>query len=469
MKYGNRVGGFLTSVGHIIEARPLYCVAFFLIFMCVFYGFKLDHRGVGGGDELGYLRSAYHLVHNGVVSSSPIREEFEPTGRRAPGYPAFLAAGIRLIPDLYKNDFECVFNYEPGVSKEPHALVYLKYIQAGLLLFTALMVGWLILDITGRRVPAYLSLWFVGMHSFLGRYVNRLYAEVFGAFLMTLFTLFLYLGLKRKSVLHLLVSGVVLGYMTLTFPQWKLVGCVTIPSVLLCVVLVREKVLKMLVGVVLMAAIWVAIFHPWELRNERIFGRQFLSLGGGAVLEVRAQYDLMPWSAYFSSFAYWSRSPVLKKGLLKFVDKKHYVTLLRQEPGSAYQEMIKKRHDLSQVFNPVETNTRLMQGALETMKAHPVRHLLTAIPIAFRGMMNPTFSLFYIGVYFLFMLAVYKALVGKQWIVATLLATPLGLFGFNAMVTHGLPRYSEQAAPLLILGVVIGYCLKKKSVPNQIL
>jgi len=469
MNFRTRISEKLAPVGRLVEEKPAHCLAFFLVFFCFFYAFKLDHRGVGGGDELGFIRGAYHLVHSGVMSDDANRENPVPTARRAPGYSLFLAAGIQLVPDLLNHDFECVFEFKKGVAQEPEALVWLKRMQAVLLLATALMTAWLVLEFTGKRVPAYLTLWFIGFHPFLGRYVNRLYAETFGAFLITLFSVALYLGLKRKSIFHLAMSGFILGYLTLTFSQWKLVGFVTIPSIALYILLTKEHWKKLVVGLIVMTTLWVAMFSYWEKRNEGLAGYKFLSAGGGTVLQVRSLYDTMPWSAYWSSFAYWSRAPLLKKALITFVDKEHYVALVRHDEDSVYQhararrEFLAKKHDLKGENGLLELNNLLMVEAKQRILENPVRHLLTSIPIAYRTMMNPTFSVLYIGVYFLFMFAVYKTIRNKEWLLAVLLASPFALFGFNWLVTHGLPRYSEQATPLLVLGAVMGcnYMMKR--------
>ena len=462
-----RLGERLAPAGRFIEARPRAAVALFLAVFCLFYGLTLDHKGVGGGDELGYLRSAYHLVHQGVMSDTPHREDPQPTARRAPGYPFFLSLGIRLVPGLANHDFPCVFEFKRGADQEPQALVWLKYMQAVLLLATALMVGWLVLEFTGRRIPAYLALWLVGFHPFLMRYANRLYAETFGAFLMTALTVALYLGLKRKRILPLVAAGLLLGCLTLTFSQWKLVGMVTVPSVLLYILLTREKAARLLAGVVLMTVIWVSMFSYWEGRNEGLTGRRFLSAGGGAVLQVRSMYDTMPWSAWFSSFAYWSRSPLLKNGLTRFVDKRYWVALDRDDPEGVYRTARKHREELAREMSfsdektRVEVNFRLLDESLKVIKAHPVRHLLTSIPVAFRSMMNPLFSVLYIAVYVLYLQAVWRALRRRDWLLAVLLASPLALFGFNWLATHGLPRYSEQAAPLLVFGALMGWLRRK--------
>ena len=458
---------WLAPAGRYVEAYPWRCVLVFALIFSCYFAVKLDHRGVGGGDEIGYLRSAYHLVHNGVYSDSKTRTDAEPGYRRAPGYPFFLSLGVRLVPGLFNDDFACVFEYQKGVPKTPPVLVTLKYMQAGLLFLTALLTAWLVLEFTGRRVPAYVTLWLIGFHPFLERYANRLYAETLGAFLITLLSVLLYLGLKRKSIPLLALTGLVLGCLTLTFSQWKLVGMVTVPSAILYALLTRERLVRLLAGIACMAVLWVSMFSWWEGRNEQLTGRRFLSIGGGVVLQIRSLYDVMPWSAYLSSFAYWSRSPLLKEPLERFVDRKYWQALDRDDPEGVYKTAQHQREELARELGlqgeeaMLVVNFRVMDEALRRMAEHPVRHLLVSIPIAFRSMMNPLFSVLYIGVYYLFLLAVFRALRDRNWSLAVLLASPLALFGCNWLATHGLPRYSEQAAPLLVFGAIMGYSLRK--------
>lgn len=146
-----------------------------------------------------------------------------------------------------------------------------------------------------------------------------------------------------------------------------------------------------------------------------------------------------------------------------------YVALLRDAPEGVYRTSKKRRAEIiresgvSGEYAAVEWDRLAIEDALGIIKAHPVRHLLTSLPIAFRSMMNPMFSILYIYVYYLFIMGVWRSIVNREWVLATLFASPLALFGFNVLVTHGLPRYSEQAAPLLMLGAVVGYCLKSRT------
>ncbi|MGL1862006.1 MAG: hypothetical protein OCC46_05720 [Pseudodesulfovibrio sp.] len=452
----------LKNIGTLIVENPAKSVAFFVLFFCIFYAFKLDHGGLGGGDDIHYMRGAYYLANHGTYSTSPDPSDITLHARRAPGYPMFLAACMKIIPALNNNDFAWLFPTQRKRVEEPKILVYFKYIQAILLLATALMTAYLILDITGRKLPAYFTLWAIAFHPFLGRYVNRFYAEMLGAFLITAFSTALYIGIKKNKLPYFIVSGLFLGFLTLTYAQWKYVGSVGIASVFLFALLERKHLAKRILCITCMILAWVCVFYPWQMRNQEHFGKPFISSGGGTVLEVRSQYNLVSQSAYWASFLYWSRAPILKKTLETFVDKDQYIELMRDEPTGVYQGTQTKKHAMIKKYGVIETNSILQREALARMMEHPVKHLLMSIPVAFRLMMNATGSVLYIGVYYLFFFALYKSLRTKNWIICVLLASPIALFCMNTLLSHGLTRYNEQATPLLVLGAIIGWHMKRQ-------
>lgn len=134
---------------------------------------------------------------------------------------------------------------------------------------------------------------------------------------------------------------------------------------------------------------------------------------------------------------------------------------MRDEEEGYYHIAKSKRMELVAEKGFLGADLILKKESIERIKAHPVRHLLMTIPVGFRLMMNPMFSVFYIGVYALFCLAVWKAVRRGDWILTALFASPFMLFAFNALATHGLPRYNGHAAPLLIFGAVTGWCFIK--------
>lgn len=430
---------------------------------CAMYAVKLDASGSGGGDDSDYLRGAYHLLKNDTFSASSDPDNPTPFVRRTPGYSLFLATIIKALPTLENDDFHWLFPKDGEKIEPSPTVLYIKYIQALLLLSSAFMVAFMVLDLTKSRSKAYFSLWAVGFHPFLERYVNRLYAELYGSFLITTFSFTLYMGLKKRNLAYFVLTGGLLGLLTLTYAQWKYVTCVTLLALLAYSILERKHLAQRLLHIAIMTITWIAIFYPWQIRNLEEFGQPILSAGGGIVLEVRAQYDIMPQSAYWAAFPYWSRAPIFKKALINFVDQEKYIDLIRYEPESVYQKSQEKKRRLMAIHGLVETDTIMKKEALGTIKANPVRHLLMSIPIGFRLMMNPVFSVLYVGVYVLFCYAFIASIKYRQWLLPTVLASTMGLFGFNMLATHGLARYNEVASQILIFGAIVGWDHWKKN------
>ncbi|QJB55672.1 hypothetical protein [Pseudodesulfovibrio sp. zrk46] len=435
-----------------------------LVFVVVFCGLsaaKFEYKGSLGGDAVQYVKGAYHLAVQGVYNNSSDRDDTQPGHSRAPGYAFFLTGFFKAFPQLSEGGAKWLFPPE-GEKRQSHpALVYVKYVQALLLLATAFMTAWLVWDYTNKRLPAYWTLWFVGFHPFLTRYTERLYREVLIAFLIIAFTLALYLAIKYRKLLMYPVAGLVLGFLTLTSPQWKYIGIVSLTAAGLCLVLRRDAVFKGLAGLVVLAVAWGAVFYPWELRNQEYFGRKFIATGGGVVLEIRSQYNLMPDSAFWASFAYWSRAPIFKKSLKKYADEEIYAPLVRET--GIYRTAKNKMAALADEKGELAADLQLKKEGIERILQNPWKHLRMCIPIAFRLMMNPMFSVLYIGVYYLFFLTIYRSLGRHDWLLAALLASPVALFGLNVLASHGLPRYNGPAAPLLVLGAVLAFALPSKT------
>ncbi|GEM_PF-2767089 len=433
----------------------IFCV--FLPLFVVVNAVKLDSGSVDG-DAVAYVRCAYHILKHGTYSIDNSRKIANPTAVRPPAYSWFLAQVMRVIPGLDEDGYAWVFPSQ-GKIHAPKNFVVVKYVQALLLLCTAFMIAWLARELTGSKRAGMVGLWCTAFHPFLSSYVNRVYVEVFGAFLITLMTAFLFLALKRRRAVFFILAGALFGAIVLSYAQWKYIWPFTLFTLLVFALRNKGHLYKNLVCVFLFALAAFAVFHPWELRNEKLLGNAVISAGGGSVLSVRAHYNLMGPEAYASSFLYWSRSPVLKWALKRFVDKKHYEVLMRDDPAGVYHKQKAYRKLMSRKYDRfIDFSRALRAEAVQLILQHPVRHILMCIPVAYRGMMNGTFSVFYIAVYALFGYGLWKAIRHSQWVVCSLLASPFFVYCFNMSVTHGLTRYNEQVTPLLVLGAIVGYC-----------
>lgn len=437
---------------HIRILIYLFLPAFF-----AFYIPAMDAKGTEG-DAAYYLAGAYNLVHHGTFSGERGGSDPKPDAYRTPAYSWFLSLGMRILPPVKGADTSWFTDRTQKLL--PNEYVWLKYMQLPLLLAVAIMTGWLVLDVTGRKGYAHTAVWIMAFHPFLQRYVKRFYTELFGSFLISLFSFVFYFALKKRSLLLFLASGVLLGSVTLTFPQWKYVMPCCFLAVFIYGLLEKEGRKKILGGALLLLIGYQCLVYPWQIRNEEMLGRNYISGRGGSILLLRAYYDKMPWDAYASSFLYWTYG-LPKYVLKKFVDREHYYYLDSNDPNGAIG---KTRVEKSQIQKQLgvrshELDSHLMKISIRRILDNPVRHLLVSIPLGYRSLQDPTFSVFNLVVYAFFLYSVVHYMRSRKWMMLCLFVPVLVIVGFNALVTHGLPRYTWPLTPLVWVGALAGVSL----------
>jgi 4-amino-4-deoxy-L-arabinose transferase-like glycosyltransferase len=202
----------------------------------------LCHEPLHIWDEQDYNRIAKNLVEDEEFSYFPGKR----TSIRPPLFPAFVAGVYRLF------------------GQDNYAAV--RLIQAGLSLLTVLLLYKLGTEISSRRA----GIWSAGLYCFypsMLAYNNLLLTEVLFTFLLCSACYLVVLFFKRRPILHLLATGVVLGLAALTrsvlwlFPP------------LMCVFLLltsrgplRGRVLACS-GLMICFIITIA---PWAVRNTRL-------------------------------------------------------------------------------------------------------------------------------------------------------------------------------------------------------
>lgn len=368
---------------------------------------------------------------------------------------------MKYIPALQDADYS--WFTDATVKELDKKFVWLKYMQVVLLFLTAGLVAFLVFDVTGKWGLAHLSLWLIAFNPFMQSYTTRFYSEIIGTFLITVFTLCFYLFLKRRSLFFSVLAGIFLGLVTLTFSQWKYIAPFCLLSALFFGTCNKERRRKVFFGAFLLIAAFQAISFSWEMRNEQMVGRKYLSGRGGDVLMFRAQLDLMPVDAYLSSFFYWSYG-LPKFALKTFVDRKHYVYLDRDVENGARHRGKKAIARIREQFrgDKAQADKAIMQEAKDIILDNLPRHLLVSIPIALRTMQDPMFSVFNLIVYWFFFFMIWAGMRQGEWLLPCTFAPAVALLAFNILVTHGLPRYSWQLVPVIWFGAICGWEHRRK-------
>lgn len=452
---------------HVYLILGLFIPVFFTVYLL-----KIHPQVHPAGDTPSYLAGAYNIKTFNVFSDERGKVSPTPKALRTPAYSWFLAQSMKYVPGLDKADYSWFMSPE---QKELSAeFIKLKYPQLFLLLGIAGMTAWLVLSITGKKSYGQWALWITAFHPFLSKYVDRLYSELFGVFVITLFTFLFYLALKHGKALLSLLAGAALGCVVLTFAQWTYVAPICFVTIAIYGITQRQRLTKTLVTALIFIAGFTAVTHPWTMRNQDLFKKDVISGRGGDILELRSHLDMMPIETYLASFCYWSHSPLLKKPLKAFVDREHYALLDSDDPSSVYAMVEQTRVRVHKEFpdNPLMADNKQLNESKKRILAHPIRHILVSIPIAFRGMMDGTLSLFNLPIYFFFVYAFFMGIKRKNWLLAATLAPAGALLAFNALATHGHPRYSGQVVSIVWVGALAGlniYLQKRKDKKNALL
>lgn len=436
---------------HIWVIALLFLPLFFAVYIT-----KISPTNKPNGDAQHYLSGAYNILEFNTFSGERGKTPPSPQAYRSPAYSWFLAQGMRLIPALQEADYSWFKGVED--ARLDPKFIWLKYVQLVLLLAMAALVALVVLDMTRKLSYAHWALWIIAFHPMLHRYVQRFYSELFGSFLVTCFSALFYFALKKRNILLLGFSGIFLGLITLTFTQWKYVMPFVAGAVVLFGILEKQNRLRLVVGALFLIIGFQCVIQPWKIRNEELLGRNYLSGRGGEILLLRSYYDQMDATTYACSFLYWTYG--LPKSLLKkMVNKEHYKFLIREHGGSAIDFTRKEKSILAGKYGEVGTpsfDKALMDIAIKRILETPLRHLLVSIPIGYRCLQDPTLSVFNLLIYFFFAYAFFTSLKKKEYTISCILIPPIALISFNALVTHGLPRYSWQLVPVVWIGALWG-------------
>lgn len=446
-----------SSLRDRLRKNRLHILIITLVFIPLFtlyYWTSTDSGGVKG-DSYVYNLMAYHLHKHQAFSKSMDPDNPYPlTSDRSPGYPLFLAATFKLIPELGDGSFGWLFKrpVEP-----PPAYVHVKHVQAFLLLLTALMAAYLVWKLTGKAYLAYAALIILAVHPFLYRHVNRTYVELFGVFLITCFSLSLYFTAKGKRVLAFLFTGLILGALTLTLPQWNYIFYLCLLMFAALAWLEPQGRKKCLIGGLAFVLGFYSLVGPWKIRNQRQFDRSFVAQHGGEILLYRSWLNMMSAKEYFSSFLYWSRFKPLKELVTENLPREYYDGLDPDSDTGISGEVKKRKMEVfAQHENKALADKVLMRESVKRIFSHPVRHLLVTIPIAYRGMVDGNLGVLNIIVYVFYFIGLIHCLRTRNYPALSILLPGLALIGFNSLLTHGNSRYNSALITIVWMGAMIG-------------
>ena len=440
-----------------------------IVFAFIGYLLVLDYRMIDssyiGSDATQNLRSALNLVRHGVYGENSVFGDISPGYRREPVPNFLLALNLKLF-SLFNPD---LLDYSSGIEFSPALLLAAKNINLlyslGVMLSLWFLSLMLFVPACAAHVISILLAWLASKY-FIFDEVNNLNSELPAAFFLLLFSLLILKSVRRPRFIWVLCSGLVLGLLVMT----KQVGAY---SVFLCIPIVifllpssKKNFFLSLFSISLGFAVLVS---PWVVRNRIEFGRFVISKGGGDVLMIRSVFNQMT-SMQFRN-AFYSYSPIpLRDDVLGQVmglkDSDHLcggiLEVFSRDSLCDVQALEERRYlDVNSFYlRGKHAEPRALgledadrkQEAIERIVSKPFAHLLTSLPLAWRGVwsMRPEKWFDVVLNFFSFAALFFSPLMyalerRKAWIIVSIV--PISYFLLYSLLSHFIPRYSEPLIP----------------------
>ena len=455
----------------------------------------VDGGRLRSSDSAQYNRIAFNLVRHGEFHDSRRLPEdradgsLQPYARRAPGYPVYLAAVFATFPELGGIGHACIS--DPGCAAAVPVRRRVQQATAvvgGLTVAATFLAAW-VLTGGSRAASAVAGLLCL---SLLPRDTPRLLA----GFLLLGHAVLAAETWRRPRLVTGVAGGIALGLLALTkaaFQYW-LAGVVVVWLAAAWRDAGRGRASAPAFAALLVAA-W-SLTLPWMIRNAAQAGEFGISGRGGEILSIRAEYGRMTWAEVRGAFAYYLPAPRavdgVRRAAMRWLEPEifGYARFDRENPEGFYGRAKDYEGDVAARANAIDPGWRaggqaardaaLKRASLELMREDWLKHAALTLVFAERGsdfFYNNT-ACFHVrsrlgarwewlaraclvpkGLGFLFLPALGWLLVlawkRRDAAAAFLLLPAACSFGFHALATHFIPRYSFPLVPVLALAFAL--------------
>ena len=409
-------------------------------------------------DASSYARMTYHLFHHGVISES-FTEPPRPGNRREPGFSSYLALMMHFSPELQTIEL-ADFTQDRGAT-------LLRRLQIPLLPVAAVCAWLLAYLLTGRLTYSYIAMLLVGFSQASILTMNSLFRELFMGVILLIVAIMLVLALRTRKPALFALLGLALGGLVLTNAIYQYLIVILVGG---WVVLFRRQTVenkRLLMCLVLLLVGYAVPTGAWMIRNERLFGRFYITDRAGDVMAIRAEYNNMTADEFCGAFLWWTPDPLVQKKAMQVMQEQgRWVKLHRSNPEGYYavaKALTNFIEPNEQFENASHRDKTIQKRAVRQLLHHPFRHLAATLPFAWRGMffehgylVSAPFvimirsiivvSLLYFASLFFWLV---RSLRTRQWEVFGVVLLCVYLFGLNSFFSHNIPRYNQPALPLL--------------------
>jgi len=474
-----RVAGFVFSRRGARAGLHVVIIAALLGGFAAFASVRLPHNA-NDHDAIHYLCMAHNLVHHGTISTQrTLTPKPWLSAWRSPGYPALLAAGVVLVPDLYDITLPTFLRAE---------LLPLKKWQIGWLLLVAAVAGVFAWRLTGSPWPGYIAGAAVAYSPALILFLNRFYSEFGAMVVLFFFSLTFYWCLRRPRWWVFLLAGLLLGGGALTravlMYYWPLAALLIIAAAWRGALTWRRAT----AGLLLFTLAFALPVGIWLARNHHYFGRWILTFRGGHVLDIRANHAAMTPKEHLAALVYYTPwayiNPLVREspapgdfyhppGYEKFLGLDLYaLTLGRVLTLEDFNRLrVQNRGDTFEMEGQYNWSRHTkwlghytvgdlhsQKRAVKKILARPGGHLLACLPLAWRGLFCDTWWIALPGFAALFFLAG-SSLRRRDWPLLAFLLPSLYVYVFHSLITVNAHRFNSPLMP--VLAVCLAICLHR--------
>ncbi|WP_206749810.1 hypothetical protein [Synechococcus sp. UW179A] len=442
-------------------------VVLLILFLLIQDFYLLDAEPIGG-DAVQNVRSGLNLAKYGVYSESRISELVVPGYRREPFPNVVLAVYLRVAEAVQPGFLDQV-----GEPFSQSFLLFLKTINlfwAGSLFLALWLSSRLVF--TPMYAANFLAAAQIALvnHFFVIGQIRRMNTELIAAAILVWLGVVLLVASRQKSRRWLLAAGLVLGSMALTKSSVAYVAILVLPLIAFLISGLSQRFWSLLITFSLG---FLLIVGPWAVRNQIYFSKFAIAKGGGDVLLIRSVFNQMNLQEFRDSFYAFSPN-VVRRDLLgplmglsdeelscdgRLAVFERYLecdrVALKQERYGDVRSLY-QRGKRALPYELSLNDSERKAYALREFSRNPLNVLTTSIPLSWRGFWGFR-SRYWNGVLLnafafpaLFLSPILSIVQRRlSWLMVSVV--PISLFGFYALVSHFLPRYSLPIAPISVL------------------
>lgn len=418
----------------------------------------MNPPGLPVNDSIGYLSVAAKLHETGVFTDGTYDIFTRIEGPRGEGmffgplYPAFLAALMKLDEGFYQSSL-CVIAETPGRDCVFEDNVMLAA-QSALGVIAILLVYFSGLILGGRKSLAVIAALLVLASGAYDSFMQVM-TEPLALPLCTLACLLAALSYKRKSGSMAFWAAIVLGLLALTRPSFVYLFYFAVACGIFVIIwaLVEKREVLYIKSLAHILALFVLGYGlavmPWVVRNGEKLGVYAISAGYAPfILAQRVVYNDMTWREWGASYIYFL--PEIGVPLAQnFLPPDSYERFDDNSQHAFSKWLIMS---IADSYHASGTTPNQLPWIIDHyILAHPVKHILVTISLAWRGIwIAGAASLAAIPVFAVYFL---RALRRRDWAFIIFAFPGIFLLGFNAFVSLNITRYNMILWPAVSIAM----------------